>query len=61
MYVNNKCNASDQFSYVLFADDTNLLLTNNNSYSLHVKLNHELHTIFKWVSASKLAVHIKKN
>ena len=60
VYINDICNASDKFSYVLFADDTNLLLTDNHLYNLHVKLNHELHNIFKWVTANKLAVNIKK-
>ena len=60
VYINDVCNASDKFSYVLFADDTNLLLTDNDLYNLHVKLNHELYNIFKWVTANKLAVNIKK-
>ena len=50
---------SDKFSYVLYADDTSLL-TNNNLYNLYLKLNHELHNIFKWVSVIKLTVNIKK-
>ena len=45
---------------VLFADDINFFLTNSNLYNLHVKLNYELHKIFKWVSANKLAVNIIK-
>ena len=61
MHINDICNASDKFSYVLFTDDTNLLLTDNNLYNLHVKLSHKLHNIFKWVSANKLAVNINKN
>ena len=47
VYVNDVCNVNDKFSYVLFADDINLLLTDDNLYNLHVKLNHELHNIFK--------------
>lgn len=60
IYINDLCNASDKFSYVLFADDTNLLLADNNLENLQEKLNDELCKIFNWVTANKLSVNIKK-
>ena len=61
VYINNICNASDKFSYVLFADDTNFLLSDNDLNNLHVKLNHiELHNIFKWITANELTLNINK-
>ena len=57
VYINDICKANHKFNYVLFADDANLL-ANNNLYNLHEKLNHELHNIFRWFSANKLAVNI---
>ena len=59
VYINDICNASDKFSYVLFADDTNLLLSDNDLNNLHVKSNHELHNLFKWITANKLTLNIK--
>ncbi len=47
-------------SYVLFLDDTSLLLTDSDLCNLNVKLNQELHNIFKWVTANKSTVNINK-
>lgn len=60
IYINDKCNVSDMLSYVLFLDDTRLLLTDNDLCNLNVKLTQELHNIFKWVTANKLTVNINK-
>lgn len=58
VYVNDICNAGNTFGQVAFADDINILLVDNSLYNLHVKLNHELRNIFKWVSANEIAVYI---
>ncbi len=60
IYINDKCNVSDMLSYVLFLDDTSLLLTDSDLCNLNVKLNQELHNIFKWVTANKSTVNINK-
>ena len=60
IYINDICNASDKLSYVLFADDTNLLLSDNDLNSLKLKLNQELDKVFQWVTTNKLTVNIKK-
>ena len=39
---------------MLFAADTNILLSDNDLNNLHVKSNHELHNLFKWITANKL-------
>ncbi len=59
-YINDISNASEKFNYVLFADDTNLLLHDDNLNNLHTALNTELEKISKWVSANKLKVNVTK-
>ena len=59
---NEICNASYNFSYVLFADDTNLLLKDTALDQLYsyIKVKTELLKISKWVIANKLSVIIRK-
>ena len=45
VYINDIVNASDKFNYILFADDTNLLITDQILNQLHVKVNTELEKI----------------
>lgn len=40
--------------------ENNLLLTDENLHNLEAKLNNELCNVYKWVSANKLALYIKK-
>lgn len=60
IYINDISNATEKFNYVLFADDTNLLLHDDNLNHLHAALNIELEKISKWVSANKLKVNAAK-
>lgn len=45
VYVNDISNASDKLDYVLFADDTNILMTDETLYQLYTKVNNELEKI----------------
>lgn len=60
IYINDISNATEIFNYVLLADDTNLLLHDDNLNHLHTALNIELEKISKWVSADKLKVNDNK-
>lgn len=60
VYFNDICNASSCFSYVIFADYTNLLLKDKSLEQLHIKVNNELVIISKWVSCNKLIVNTGK-
>ena len=54
----NKC--SKILELHLFADDTNLFLSDNNVQSLEFKLNIELEKMSHWLSANKLSLNIEK-
>ena len=54
----NKCSKVIEFH--LFADDTNLFLSDNNVQSLEFKLNIELEKVSHWLSANKMSLNIKK-
>lgn len=60
VYVNDISNASDKLDYVLFADDTNILMTDKTLYQLYTKVNNELEKISGWVLAYYLTINIKK-
>ena len=54
IYVNDNVNSSPILSFVLFADDTNILLSHNN-------LNLELINVSSWFKSNKLSLNISKS
>ena len=60
LYVNDLVNASDLFSYILYADDTTLFLSDDNLQSLFAKSNRELAKISNWFQANKLLMNTAK-
>ena len=61
VYINDICNSSDLLSFILFADDTNLLMCNKNLDTLIDKMNEELLKINTWLQLNKLSLNLKKN
>src|SRR6218665_3189815 len=51
---------SDQFQFVLSADDTSALLSDKSFPLLFQRANHELITITAWFIANKLSVNLSK-
>ena len=60
VYINDICNSSDLLSFILFADDTNLLMCNKNLDTLIDKMNEELLKINTWLQLNKLSLNLKK-
>ena len=45
----------------MFADDTNLFLSNENIGEIFQQINKELKSVFTWFKANKLSINIDKN
>jgi len=60
IYMNDLTNALDKSKAILFADDTTILLSNDNYNSLSEYTNNELHRLYRWFSINKLSLNIKK-
>ena len=62
LYVNDLCNASPFFHYVLFADDTTIVSTHDNFDILLDKTNEELNKLVDWTvsDANKLIINCDK-
>lgn len=60
LYVNDIVNASSKLNFVVYADDTTLLLKDKNLNSLHTNLIAELKKIWVWITFNKLLLNISK-
>ena len=60
LYINNLPDACPVLDPILYADDTNLLYSNNDIETLFSIVNMELEKISKWFKANKLSLNIKK-
>ena len=60
LYINDIVYSSDVFNFVMFADDSNLFLSNSNLTDLITKINEELSKISMWLKLNKLSLNIKK-
>ena len=61
LYINDLCNVSRIFKFLLFADDTNIFLSDKDPEHLVDLANSELSKIATWFQANKLSLNIKKN
>jgi hypothetical protein len=60
LYVNDICNVSSIFHFVLFVDDTNLFYSHKNISDLIDQVNRELNKLSNWFSANRLSINLKK-
>ena len=60
IYINDICNSSKKLSFILFADDTNWLMSHKNLDTLIDKMNEELIKINTWLQLNKLSLNIIK-
>ena len=60
LYVNDLVNVSKLLFFILFADDTNLLMSDKNINNLCIKLNVELKSVNSWLNANKLTKNMDK-
>ena len=60
IYINDICNSSNLLSFILFADDTNLLMSHKNLDTLIAKINEELEKVTIWLQLNKLSLNLTK-
>ena len=60
VYINDIVNCSSKFRFVLYADDTNLLLSDRNIPSLHENLISEFDKVLQWLNCNKLMLNVNK-
>ena len=58
--INDITRASSTMNFTLFADDTNLLMANENINILHHSLTKELDCVVKWLTCNRLTLNIQK-
>ena len=61
LFINDIYKSSSLFAFYLFADDTSIILANNNLKELETLVNRELGNVNDWLKANKLSLNIKKN
>ena len=60
MYINDICNVSKLFKFILFADDTNLFCSSDNLQQLCTDVSLELCKLDKWFAVNKLSLNVSK-
>ena len=60
LYINDLYNSSKRLSFFLYADDTTILYSNDDIYSLFEVVNSELNSVIDYFSVNKLSVNINK-
>lgn len=60
LYINDLPNSSQALSFICFADDTNLFLTDRDPHNLVNTINLELTHVQSWIFANKLSLNIDK-
>ena len=60
LYVNDLPNISDQLTFFLFADDTNIFYESQSLTDLERTLNKELRKLQEWLIVNRLSLNLKK-
>ena len=60
IYINDIQNSSNILSFVLFADDSNVLLSHSDPNILINTLNIELDKLLQWIRANRLSINLQK-
>ena len=60
IYVNAICKSSEILPFILFADDTNLFLSHQDSKPLNNAMNQALEKVTLWLAANKLSLNVGK-
>ena len=61
IFLNDIAFSSDKFSFVTYADDTNVIVSHANLHDLITTVNHELDKLSVWFKANKLSLNIDKS
>jgi hypothetical protein len=60
LYINDMARCSSDIEFILFADDTTLIIHDKTVDKLEDKVNSGLRKLTEWVSANKLTLNVKK-
>ncbi len=60
IYINDICHVSKSLKFILFADDTNILITGENLQQLLSTLTIEISQLKKWFDSNKLSLNLTK-
>ena len=60
LYINDLPNSSDNLSFRIFADDTDIFFSNNNAKEVKFTMNTELKLVLKYCAINKLSVNLKE-
>ena len=60
LYINDICNVSNFFKFILFADDTNMFYSNSDIADLVQLTNIELEKLRVWFAVNRLSLNISK-
>ena len=60
LYINDICNVSTNFKFILFADDTNMFYSNRDIADLVLLTNIKLEKLRVWFAVNRLSLNISK-
>ena len=60
IYINDICNVSNIFNFILFADDTTILSTHEDTKLLYKQANNELDKLQNWLRLNKLSINVNR-
>ena len=60
IYINDLFRSSSKLTPIMFADDTNLFISDSNIENLFETMNEELRKVANWFKANKLSLNISK-
>ena len=60
LYINDICNISNIFNFILFADDTTIVSTHKDTKLLYKQANNELDKLQNWLRLNKLSINVNK-
>ena len=61
LYINDLPNISNSFKPVLFADDTNFIVSDKSIIDLKTYIQRNLNKLFDWLSITKLSLNVSKS
>ena len=60
IYINDICNCSLSSNFIMYADDTNIIISDKNLIQLENTINDEHIKVNNWLKANKLLLNVNK-
>ncbi len=62
LYINDICHSSTLLSFIMFADDTNMLYSSKNTTLTAIvnTVNNELCNVYTWLKSNRLSLNLNK-